>query len=168
MKRLILLSFLIMLSNFVNAKPWNITFPDSVKTALSDNGSDSLVKGTKSKTFRVDKGLLLHDDNDVVFTYAEKMPAFPGGTNALKDFFKKNLVYPVLAREAGIEGKVFVKFTVSRTGKVYDIAIAKGIGGGCDEEAMRLVKLFPAWIPGEEGGRKVLVSVIVPVIFKLE
>ncbi len=67
---------------------------------------------------------------------------YPGGNNALINFFKKNLIYPTQAIQNKIEGKVYLKFKINPIGKVYDVFVIKGIGHGCDQEAIRLVKLL--------------------------
>ncbi len=103
-----------------------------------------------------------------IFKYVEEMPSFPNGQDELIKFIGQNVKYPEIARRAGVEGKVFVQFVVGTDGRVGQVSIAKGIGAGCDEEAMRVVKLMPKWTPGKQNGRAVLVQVIVPIIFKLQ
>ncbi len=103
-----------------------------------------------------------------VFKFVEEMPTFPGGQDALLAFFATNVKYPEIARRAGVEGKVFVQFVVGKDGNVTQSSIAKGIGAGCDEEAIRVTKMMPKWNPGKQNGRPVLVQVIVPIQFKLQ
>ncbi len=103
-----------------------------------------------------------------VFKFVEEMPTFPGGQDALLTFFAQNVKYPEIARRAGVEGKVFVQFVVGKDGNVAQASIAKGIGAGCDEEAIRVTKMMPKWNPGKQNGRPVLVQVIVPIQFKLQ
>ena len=97
----------------------------------------------------------------------EEQPAPVGGMSAFKQFLKKNLKYPNQARRMGIEGKVFVQFVVDKDGSLNDIKVLKGIGGGCDEEAVRVLKKHPKWSPGKQRGRPVKVRMVIPVFFKL-
>lgn len=98
---------------------------------------------------------------------AQLMPEFPGGTKALARFFRKNYRYPKEAQEKGVEGVVYIRFVVNTDGSLSNAKIVKGIGSGCDEEAIRLVSIMPKWIPGENDGLKVSVYKTIPVVFKL-
>ena len=98
---------------------------------------------------------------------ADIMPEFPGGKNGLKRYFRKNYTYPQAARESGIEGTVFIRFVVKEDGSISDIAVLKGLGFGCDDEAIRLVRKMPKWIPGEHDGKRVAVYKTMPIGFKL-
>lgn len=97
----------------------------------------------------------------------EKMPTFPGGEEALMDFIGTNIRYPKYAQDHGISGRVFIKFVVMPDGSVSNVEVLKGIGGGCDEEAVRVVKMMPKWIPGEKDGKKVMVMYTLPISFRL-
>ena len=97
----------------------------------------------------------------------ETMPSFRGGEQKLFEFLGNNLVYPKEAKEAGIEGKVFVEFYVEKDGTVTNVKVLKGIGYGCDEEALRVIGLMPKWIPGSQRGKAVRVRYTLPVNFKL-
>lgn len=99
------------------------------------------------------------------FTFVEQNPEPPGGD--LQSYFAKNIRYPQKAINAEIEGKVFVTFVVTSDGSVDDVKLLKGIGYGCDEEALRVVKSMPSWTPGKNGGRAVKVRMNIPIIFKL-
>lgn len=98
----------------------------------------------------------------------ETMPSYPGGTEALIKFVAGNISYPTEASKAGIEGKVFVSFDVSKKGKVENVRVVKGIGAGCDAEAMRVVKLLEGWKPGTKDGKAVRTQVTLPIIFALD
>ena len=104
-------------------------------------------------------------DNYKEYKKIEKQPEFPGGTEAMLKFITDNLKYPWEARSKNIEGKVIVSFTVKSNGSVADVETMRRIGGGCDEEALRVVKLMPKWKPGEDQGKPVNVSMILPVRF---
>ena len=103
-----------------------------------------------------------------IFQIVEEMPAFPGGEAKLMEYVGKNIKYPQIARETGIQGRVFIGFVVEPDGSVSNVKLLRGIGGGCDEEAMRVVKSMPKWKPGKQRGKAVRVSYQIPVFFKLQ
>jgi protein TonB len=84
------------------------------------------------------------------------------------NFIKNNLRYPVLAQEMGISGVVIINFVIDKEGGISDIKISRGIGSGCDEEAIRVLKLMPKWTPGRQGGRTVRVAYNLPFRFVLK
>lgn len=102
-----------------------------------------------------------------IFTIVEENPQYPGGDEALHKFLKENLIYPASARESAIQGTVYLSFVVGNDGIINDIKVLRGIGGGCDEEAVRVVKQMPRWIPGRQRGKPVRVQYILPVKFTL-
>ncbi|MBN3034255.1 MAG: energy transducer TonB [Bacteroidales bacterium] len=102
-----------------------------------------------------------------IFTVVEAMPEFPGGEEARIRFLSDNIKYPQMARESGIQGRVFLTFVVERDGSVTDVKVLRGIGGGCDEEAIRVVQSMPRWIPGKQRGKPVRVQFNMPILFKL-
>ncbi|MCX6280377.1 MAG: energy transducer TonB [Bacteroidetes bacterium] len=104
-------------------------------------------------------------DNDKTFKKIDKQPEFPGGTETLFRFLRQNIKYPPKAVSMKLEGKVFVGFTVKADGSVDNVEAMRGIGGGCDEEAVRVVKLMPKWKPGEVKGKSIDVSMVLPVKF---
>jgi len=103
-----------------------------------------------------------------IFMVVESMPAFPGGETELHRYLAENIKYPQMAKESGIQGRVFVTFVVERDGKVTDVKVLRGIGGGCDEEAIRVVKNMPKWTPGKQRGKPVRVQFNLPVKFTLQ
>jgi protein TonB len=104
---------------------------------------------------------------DEVFTIAEVMPEFPGGKEALFAYIGKNLKYPEQAVEEGVEGVVFVTFVVEADGKITGVKVLRGIGFGCDEEAVRVVRGMPNWTPGKQLGKAVRVKYNLPIRYKL-
>ncbi len=102
-----------------------------------------------------------------IFTVVESMPGFPGGEAARINYLNKNIKYPQMARESGIQGRVFVTFVVEKNGKVTDVRVLRGIGGGCDEEAVRVIKNMPDWNAGKQRGKPVRVQFNMPILFKL-
>lgn len=105
---------------------------------------------------------------ETVFMVVETMPEFPGGEKEMYKFIIKQLEYPRIAREEGIEGKVFVQFVVNKEGKVTKAKVLRGIGYGCDREALRVVKKMPRWKPGTQQGKRVSVVFTLPFDFKLK
>lgn len=103
-----------------------------------------------------------------VFTVVEQIPEFPGGMSELGLYLIKNLRYPAEARKAHIEGRVFVQFVVTETGAIQNLRILKGIGFGCNEEAVRVVSQMPKWNPGKQNGKPVAVMYNLPIQFELE
>jgi TonB family protein len=99
------------------------------------------------------------------FIQYEQMPQFPGGDKAMIKFIKSNLKYPDIARKIGASGTVIINFVVESDGKISNIKVIRGIGSGCDEEAVRIFQLMPDWIPGKNYGKAVNVSYTVPVRF---
>jgi protein TonB len=102
-----------------------------------------------------------------IFMVVENAPAFPGGDAARMKFLQDNIKYPQMARESGIQGTVYVTFVVERSGAVTDVKILRGIGGGCDEEAVRVVQNMPRWEPGKQRGKPVRVQFNMPIKFTL-
>ncbi len=101
------------------------------------------------------------------YIWVEEMPMFPGGENAMLKYLSNNIKYPVDAREANITGVVYLSFIVDKEGEIKNIEILKGIGGGCEEEAMRVVKNMKKWKPGKQNGQAVNVQYKLPVSFTL-
>lgn len=97
----------------------------------------------------------------------DKMPEFPGGNEAMSKFIIATLNYPEAAKKEKVEGRVTVQFVVDEHGKVVNPKVLRGIGSGCDEEALRTVKLMPDWKPGEKAGKPVAVQMVLPIQFKL-
>ncbi len=103
-----------------------------------------------------------------IFTWVAEMPHYPGGEEALTGYISSNIIYPELARKAGIQGRVITSFTIERNGTISDIKIEKGIGAGCDEEAVRVISSMENWQPGKQNGNPVRVRMMIPINFKLQ
>jgi periplasmic protein TonB len=114
-----------------------------------------------------DQGSKVIDDQNKVFTFVEQMPEFPGGDAALLQFLQKNIHYPPAARENNVEGTVYITFVVDQNGNISDIKVLRDIGGGCGDEAIRVVKAMPAWKPGRQNGNNVKVQFNLPIKFQL-
>lgn len=128
---------------------------EALESHLFDgNGSEITKKKDKKKI----------NSSGAIYTYVEQMPA-PGYN--YNDFLSENIVYPDSARRHNVEGRVIVKFVVDEEGKVNDLTIVKSVSPEIDEEAMRVVSLFPQWKPGMQNGRRVSVYFTLPIQFKL-
>lgn len=104
---------------------------------------------------------------DEIYTEVEVMPNFPGGQARMLSFIGKKVRYPAIAKENNIQGKVYVQFVINKDGSISDAQVLRGIGGGCDEEALRAVNAMPNWIPGEQRGKPVRTRFVLPVNFQL-
>lgn len=102
------------------------------------------------------------------FTYVEQMPTFPDGTEAMYKYIYAQIKYPAIARENGISGQVIVQFVVSKDGDIQKAKVVRGIGGGCNEEALRVVNGMPKWKAGKHNGRAVPVTFTLPIKFVLQ
>lgn len=100
--------------------------------------------------------------------FVEQLPEYPGGLEAMNQFISHNLKYPEKAAEMGISGKVLVQFEVDEKGTISKIKVLRGIGGGCDEEAVRIIKLMGKWKPGKQNGKAVKTIFTIPIIFTLK
>lgn len=108
------------------------------------------------------------EEETKIFEVVEQMPSFPGGQAALFEFLSKNIRYPVVAEENGIQGRVIVTFVVERDGSITDVRVAKSVDPSLDKEAVRVVSSMPAWIPGKQNGSAVRVKYTLPVTFRLQ
>lgn len=104
---------------------------------------------------------------DEPVNFSEIPPEFPGGLNALHAYLSKNVKYPRQAAEDGIQGKVVIKFVVNGKGEIEQAKVMRGIGAGCDKEALRVVNGMPKWNPGKQNGHAVKVYYTLPVDFRL-
>lgn len=103
-----------------------------------------------------------------IFVIVEEDPEFPGGTEALYKYLAENIKYPQEARDKGITGKVYVSFVIEKDGSVSRPRVLREIGGGCGDEAVRVVMGMPKWIPGKQRGKPVRVQFNLPISFNLQ
>lgn len=142
-----------------NATPWTSTHagvPGGVDVTLLEQ-----VVVPQNNTVK-------HEEQTAPFYSVEEMPSYPGGDIALLSFFSSEIQYPEIAKKAGIEGRVLLSIIVEKDGSISNARIAKGIGGGCEEEALRVMLLSGKWHAGKQNGTTVRVSMIVPVNFILK
>lgn len=103
-----------------------------------------------------------------IFVRAEVMPEFPGGPSAMYAYLGKNMKYPTIALENGIQGRVFVGFVVDKDGSITNVKVLRPVDPYLDKEAVRVVQAMPKWSPGKQGSKTVRVSYTVPVNFQLK
>jgi len=169
---------------------------DSTGSVLAENGNGHWIEYNDDFSWLMDRGSILNGLKDGVWVFtsedggytdttiykdgkeinnatnknwssAESVPEFPGGLDAFGNFLSRNIRYPSAARKSHIQGRVIISFVVERNGTLHDIKVSRGIGGGCDEEAVRVIKLSPRWKPGVQNGRPVRVRYSVPLSFTL-
>ena len=137
--------------------------------AYDVSGSQNL-NAIEAKAFESLSDNKISDDTLVegeIFKVVENQPTPKEGMTTYYEYVQLNLKYPSEAKKMGIEGKVFVQFVVAKDGKIMDVQAVKGIGGGCDEEAVRVIKESLPWIPGNQRGINLNVRMIMPIAFKL-
>jgi TonB family protein len=130
---------------------------------LSANAQTSVAK--KNDATKIDYQNTIGDS---IYLAVQKMPQFPNGESELMRFLCMNIKYPVRAQELGVQGKVIVQFVIDSNGKVGSFKVLRSVDPLLDNEAIRVLKLMPNWIPGEQNGEKVAVYYILPVTFKAQ
>ena len=143
-------------------KPVRVNYMIPINFKLSDGQPTKTVKKTETS-----KSEMKPDENGV-YQIVEEMPQYPGGEEAMMEYVAKNIVYPQEAQNKGISGRVFVSFIVEKDGSVSNVNVQRGIGGGCDEEAVRVISAMPKWKPGKQDGNPVRVSYMMPITYKLQ
>ncbi len=108
----------------------------------------------------------IKQDNEPIFSIVEEPAQFPGGDEALLKFIRKKIKYPKQAIKNKISGTVYVQFIVEKDGSISDVTVIRGIGGGCDEEAVRVITKMPNWIPAKQKGIPVRSFYVIPITFE--
>ena len=103
-----------------------------------------------------------------IFQVVEEMPEFPGGMSECMKFLGKNIKYPTISQENGVQGRVIVQFVVNQDGSIVDAVVARGVDPYLDKEALRVVGMMPKWKPGKQRGKAVRVKYTLPVMFRLQ
>ena len=138
----------------------------------SASGNKSCMKVMPSHGVVMERKVELDDTEEqspVVFNAVEEMPEFIGGQTAMEAFIKMHLSYPTEAKTKGISGTVYIEFTVKADGSVTNVTVIRGIGGGCDEEAVRVVKMMnKKWKPGKQNGKNTNSKMTLPIHFQLK
>ena len=143
-------------------KPVRVSYQIPINFKLNDGPTKQPVE--ESEEIKA----AMKPDKDGVYQIVEEMPSFPGGDRKLMEYIAKNINYPQEAKDKGIQGRVFVGMVVEKDGSVGEVKVLRGIGGGCDEEAVRVIKALPKWTPGKMKGEPVPVSYQIPINFKLD
>ena len=139
---------------------------EDAREELFDNNQEETIPLDNSEEDEATEVEEVDYSRQKVFTIAEEMPSFSGGDAKLMEYIAQNICYPRDALENSIQGRVFVNFIVEPNGSVSNVKVLKGIGSGCDEEAMRVIKDMPKWNPGKHRGKIVRVECTVPVSFR--
>jgi len=129
--------------------------------------SNTMNKGDGNGLGKDDTGIPGGGEEIINVALADEYPEFAGGMQAWAKYIQRNLRYPSMAQEEGIQGKVFISFVVEKDGSITDVKLVKGIGSGCDEEAMRVIKKSPLWKPGKNKGTAVRVRYNMPINFTI-
>ena len=133
-----------------------------------DGDEKSVVMIVNQSSQLFDKAIEIQEvRDDEVFTLVEEPASFPGGAEALKSYMIENMKYPKQAQKLAVEGRVFVEFIVEKDGSITNTRVVKGLGGGCDAEAKRIVSNFPNWKAGTQNGKPVRQKLIQSILFKL-
>ncbi|SOD93467.1 energy transducer TonB [Spirosoma fluviale] len=138
------------------------------QTAEGTGDIDVIAAPEASAPTVTEKAIEAAPKTEAPFLVVEQQPEYPGGMEALRNFLSKNLNYPRQAASAGVAGRVYVSFVVNTDGSLTDLQVVKGIGFGCDEEAVRVMRKMPNWRPGKQSGRAVRVKYNLPISFTLE
>jgi len=147
----------------INGKTVRLSYSVPVSFTLSiDKSMGDVIAGQGSSTMPDKNG---NEVSGKIFTAVEQSPEFPGGLEAFYKFLVKNVHYPDAARNNNTSGRVIVQFVVERDGSLSDIKVVRSLGDGCDEEALRVMKLSPRWKPGIQNGNPVRVIYSIPVNF---
>lgn len=127
--------------------------------------------GTDSTTIKSAQPIQHSTDStaeEPIFIVTEKGAEFPGGYKSMFQFISQNLHYPPLAIENDVQGKVILSFVVEKDGTLSNIKVLRDIGGGCAQEAVRVVKLMPRWTPAEQNGKPVRSQFNLPINFQIQ
>ncbi|MCU0420091.1 MAG: TonB family protein [Cyclobacteriaceae bacterium] len=149
-------------------QPQIVEVPDEeeIKEDLKINLDMEVTEESKPEVVIVNTAVE-EEEVDQIFTVVEESATPKGGMAAFYKYVSEKMKYPAQARRMGTEGKVFVEFVVGKDGSISDVRAVRGIGGGCDEEAVRVVQSAPAWSPGKQRGKAVKQKMVIPIIFKL-
>lgn len=149
-------------------QPQIVEVPDTEEIKEDLNIKFDVEVTEETKVEEVVVAPVVEEENvDEIFSVVEETAEPKGGMPAFYKYVGEKIKYPAQARRMGVEGRVFVEFVVNRDGSIVDVRAIKGIGAGCDEEAVRIVQSAPAWKPGKQRGKPVRQKMVIPIIFKL-
>jgi len=115
----------------------------------------------------IEEPKIVEEETEQIFTIVEVTASPKDGLAAFYQSMAEQIKYPSQARRLRVEGKVFVEFVIGKDGKITEVKAVKGIGAGCDEEAVRIIQNSPPWNPGRQRGKPVRQRMVLPIIFKL-
>ncbi len=162
---LLVLLFLLTARSYSNSEPLTITGSPVLAPVHLTSAPDPVIQDKQKQETQV-KYVAPKPQNEV-YTVVEKQPSYPGGQEGYTKFLLENIKYPEAALKKGVKGTVYVTFVVEKDGAVTHVKVLRGIGSGCDEEAVRVVKMMPNWTPGENKGKPVAVQFNLPIKFAL-
>jgi periplasmic protein TonB len=122
---------------------------------------------TKIQEVAVVEAPVVEEQSEEIFSIVEENAEPRGGMSAFYQYVSTQIKYPAQARRMRVEGRVFVEFVIGKDGKITDVVAVKGIGAGCDEEAVRIIQKSPPWKPGKQRGKPVRQRMVLPIIFKI-
>lgn len=141
---------------------------NSVMSTFTQAGSDDINLIKEHKEEVVQEKPREEKKKEEVFTHVEQMPKFPGGDAELYKFISNNLNYPAMAIENNVQGRVVVQFVVTKDGSIGNVKVVRSVDRDLDNEAIRVCKKLPKFIPGKQNGQPVNVWYTLPVTFKLQ
>ena len=141
---------------------------NSVMSTFTQAGSDDIDLIKEHKEEVVQEKPREEKKKEEVFTHVEQMPKFPGGDAELYKFISNNLNYPAMAIENNVQGRVVVQFVVTKDGSIGNVKVVRSVDRDLDNEAIRVCKKLPKFIPGKQNGQPVNVWYTLPVTFKLQ
>jgi TonB family protein len=155
--------------------PGQISAPEPLSEAvggvrMSSQKANYIISDKGKRTMAQEMAMPVEDTlagGNNIFLTVDQMPSFSGGDSALINYFATNLHYPAEARESNVSGRVFVQFIVEKDGSITKPQILRGLGAGCDEEALRAINAMPRWNPGKQYGQPVRVQCTLPIKFSL-
>jgi protein TonB len=151
-------------------QPQIIEVPDEeeIKEEIKVEFDVEVTTDTKVEEIQIQQVEVEKEDPDQIFLVVEEQASPKGGLQAFYKYVSENIRYPTQARRMGLEGKVYVEFVVNRDGTIQDVKVIKGLGGGLDEEAVRVISKSPPWNPGKQRGKAVRSRFSMPITFKLQ
>lgn len=154
--------------------PQSVTVTDLIEIVENDAEiEEAIIASTEDQTEYIDitefETIQVEEEpeEEQPFMVVEDMPEFPGGQAALLEYLRKNIKYPSICRENGIQGRVLIQFIVNKDGSIVDPEVVKSVNPYLDKEALRVISTMPSWKPGSQRGKPVRVKFTVPVNFKL-
>jgi protein TonB len=146
---------------FVTTKPDETTSATTTSTSSGTTTTGATVTGSATTTTTT-------TTTETIYTplrWATDMPKFQGDIN---EYLASHIAYPEMAKASNVQGKVVIEFVVNENGSISNLRLVKGIGSGCDEEAMNVIRNMPQWIPGKQNGTPVKIYLMLPITFKLD